>query len=89
MKQVYVVILETEPAFERQFPKVESERMANIIRDAVHAKSCSFLGPVPFRIMVARADDVASAEGEMREYVEEEFAKDIVVDKALVGDLAS
>jgi hypothetical protein len=72
-KQMYVVTLEVCPALSRYFPKVEAERMANIIRDAVRAKSCSFIGPVPFKIMVTKADEVAEASGEMREYVPEEF----------------
>jgi hypothetical protein len=49
--------------------------MANIIRDAVRAKSCSFVGPVPFKITVEQADEVASARGEMREYTPEEFGE--------------
>jgi len=72
-KQLFVVTLEVPPAFGRYFPRVEAERMANIIRDAVRAKSCSFLGPVPFKITVERADEVASANGEMREYAPDEF----------------
>ena len=65
--------IEVSPAFSCYFPKVEAERMANIIRDAVRAKSCSFMGPVPFKITVQRADETASASGEMREYVPGEF----------------
>ncbi len=72
-KQTYVVTLEVSPAFGLHFPKVEAERMANIIRDAVRAKSCSFMGPVPFKITVQRVDETASASGEMREYVSGEF----------------
>jgi hypothetical protein len=72
-KQMYVVTLEVCPALSCYFPKVEAERMANIIRDAVRAKSCSFIGPVPFKITVEQADEVASASGETREYVPEEF----------------
>ncbi len=47
--------------------------MANIIRDAVQDKSCSFTGPVPFTITVERADATALSRGEMREYSSEEF----------------
>lgn len=72
-KQLFVVTLEVPPAFSHYFPRVEAERMANIIRDAVRAKSCSFLGPVPFKITVERADETASASGEMRQYAPEEF----------------
>lgn len=72
-KQTYVVTLEVCPALSSYFPKVEAGRMADIIRDAVRAKSCSFIGPVPFKITVAKADEVASASGEMQEYVPEEF----------------
>jgi len=72
-KQLFVVTLEVCPALRCYFPKVEAERMANIIRDAVRAKSCSFIGPVPFKITVEQADEVASASGEMREYSPEEF----------------
>jgi hypothetical protein len=72
-RQLFVVTLEVAPAFSRCFPKVEAERMANIIRDAVRAKSCSFIGPVPFKITVERVGEAASASGEMREYKPEEF----------------
>ena len=72
-KQMYVVTLEVSPAFSRYLPGVEAERMANIIRDGVLAKSCSFIGPVPFKITVTKADEVAEARGEMREYVPEEL----------------
>lgn len=72
-KQMYVVTLEVSPDFGHRFPRVEAERMANIIRDAVRAKSCSFMGPVPFKITVQRADEKASASGEMREYAPGEF----------------
>jgi len=72
-RQLFVVTLEVVPAFGGCFPRVEAERMANIIRDAVRAKSCSFMGPVPFKITVERVDEVASAIGEMREYTPEEF----------------
>lgn len=82
-KQMYVVTLEVGPDFDCYFPRVEAERMANIIRDAVRAKSCSFLGPVPFTITVARTDEVASASGEMREYVPGEF--DEVPEESVAG----
>ena len=74
-RQLFVVTLEVPPAFGGCFPipRVEAERMANIIRDAVRAKSCSFMGPVPFKITVERVDEAASATGEMREYTPEEF----------------
>ena len=72
-RQLFVVTLEVSPAFGHCFPRVEAERMANIIRDAVRAKSCSFMGPVPFKITVERADEVASATGEMPEYTPDEF----------------
>jgi hypothetical protein len=74
-RQVYVVTLEVAPAFSRCFPKVEAERMANIIRDAVRAKSCSFIGPVPFKITVQPVGEAALASGEMREYTPEEFGE--------------
>ncbi len=72
-RQLFVVTLEVPPAVSHCFPRVEAERMANIIRDAVQAKSCSFMGPVPFKITVERVDEAASASGEMREYRAEEF----------------
>jgi len=72
-RQLFVVTLEVPPAVSHCFPRVEAERMANIIRDAVQAKSCSFMGPVPFKITVERVDEAASASGEMREYSAEEF----------------
>ena len=72
-KQMFVVTLEVAPPFDRYFPMVEAERMANIIRDAVQAKSCSFIGPVPFKITVVRSDETASVSGETREYTTKEF----------------
>jgi hypothetical protein len=72
-RQLFVVALEVPPAFGRYFPRVEAERMAVIIRDGVRAKSCSFMGPVPFKITIERADEVASANGEMHEYVPGDF----------------
>ncbi|OIP27611.1 MAG: hypothetical protein COW22_01855 [Chloroflexi bacterium CG15_BIG_FIL_POST_REV_8_21_14_020_46_15] len=72
-RQLFVVTLEVPPAVSHCFPRVEAERMANIIRDAVQAKSCSFMGPVPFKLTVERVDEAASASGEMREYTPEEF----------------
>ena len=72
-RQLFVVTLEVPSAVSHCFPRVEAERMANIIRDAVQAKSCSFMGPVPFKITVERVDEAASASGEMREYRAEEF----------------
>jgi len=68
-KQVYVVTLEVPPPFDRYFPEVEAERMADAIRDGVQAKSCSFMGPVLFKVTVAKADGVASANGEVPRYV--------------------
>lgn len=72
-KQLFVVTLEVPLPFSNRFPKVDAERMATIIRDAVQDKSCSFTGPVPFTITVERADAMALSRGEMREYSPEEF----------------
>jgi hypothetical protein len=72
-KQTFVVTLETLPPFDQYFPKVEAERIASIIRDGLEARSCSFMGPVPFKICVERADGMASASGKMREYSPGEF----------------
>ena len=74
-KQLFVVTLEVPPPFSNRFPRVDAERMANIIRDAVQDKSCSFTGPVPFTITVERADTAALSRGEMREYSPEEFGE--------------
>lgn len=72
-KQTFVVTLEVSLPFAQYFPRIEAERMANIIRDAVQAKSCSFMGPVPFGITVKRAGEMASASGQMRGYSPEGF----------------
>lgn len=72
MKQTFIVTLEVDGSIEH-FPRVEAERMANIIRDGVAAKSCSFLGPVSFDIICQRGDESATASGEMRQYSPEEF----------------
>jgi len=73
LKQRFIVTLEIPSPFDRYFPRVEAERMANIIRDGVEAKSVSFTGVTPFRIRVERTDEAASASGQMREYSPEEF----------------
>ncbi len=44
-KQMFVVTLEVLSSFDRYFPRLEAERMANIIRDGVQAKSCKFHRP--------------------------------------------
>lgn len=72
-RQLFVVTLEVSPDASDCFPRVEAERMANIICDAVQAKSCSFMGPVPFKITVERVNEAASTSGEMKEYKAEEF----------------
>lgn len=74
-RQLFVVTLEVPSSVGERFPRVEAERMAGIIRDAVRDKSCSFAGPVPFKITVERADEAASVSGEMREYTPEEFGE--------------
>lgn len=73
-KQMFIVTLEVPSAFDCYFPRLEAERMANIIRDGVRGKSCSFIGPVPFKVSVARVDEAALASGKMREYIPEESA---------------
>jgi hypothetical protein len=72
-KQTFILTLVAPPAFDCYFPRVEAERMANIIRDAIQHKSCSFIGPVPFTIVVERTDDAAEVAGEMPEYVEDKL----------------
>jgi len=72
-KQTFVVTLETFWPFDQVFPKVEAEWMALAIRDAIQAKSCSFLGPAPFRISVGRMEEESQASGRVPEYSPEEF----------------
>ena len=72
-KQMFIVTLEVPSAFDCYFPRLKAEGMANIIRDGVRGKSCSFIGPVPFKVSVARVDEAASVSGKMREYTSEEF----------------
>jgi hypothetical protein len=69
---MFVVTLEVLSAFDRYFPRLEAERMANIIRDGVRAKSCSFIGLVPFKVTVAQIGETDSASGETRKYIPEE-----------------
>jgi len=73
LKQIFMVTLEVPAPFDQHFPRIEAERMPNIIRGGVIAKSYSFVGPVPFTIRCERDDEVASASGEMREYSLELF----------------
>lgn len=72
-KQTFVVTLDVLAPFDRSFPRIEAERLAKIIRDGVEAKSCSFIGSIPFRISVERTDEAALASGKVREYPTEEF----------------
>ena len=71
-KQTFVVTLEIIPPFDQYSPRIEAERMANIIRHGVETKSCSFVGAVPFRITVARVGEIATARGKMQEYPSQE-----------------
>jgi hypothetical protein len=72
-KQTFVLTLEILAPFDQCFPRMEAERLANIIRDGVEAKSCSFVGSIPFRISVERTDEAALASGKVQEYPTEEF----------------
>lgn len=69
-KQTFILTLVPEPKVDCYFPRVEAERMANIICEAIEHKSCSFIGPVPFTITVARIDESADAAGVVHEYLE-------------------
>ena len=64
-KLMFVVTLEIPTPFDQSLPKVEAERMANIIRDSVEAKSVSFMGPIPFTLRVERTDEAASTSGQV------------------------
>ena len=75
LKQTFVVTLEVPSPFERYFPQVEAQWMASTFRDGVEAKSVSFTGPVPFKIIVERAGAASTASGQMRVYSAEEFEK--------------
>ncbi len=72
-KQTFVLTLDILPAFDRCFPRIEAERLASIVRDGVEAKSCSFVGSIPFMISVEGTDEAALASGKVREYPTEEF----------------
>lgn len=87
-KQTFVVTLEVLPPFDRYFPKVEAERVAVILCEGVEAKSCSFLGEVPFTVYVERTEDTASASGKMREYTPEDFKEVEALQEHLSGSLA-
>lgn len=69
LKQTFVVTLVVPAPFESCFPRVEAEHMAFIIRDAVRAITRSRVGPVPFNVEVSSYDDVASAGGEIGQYM--------------------
>jgi len=66
LKQTFVVTLEIPTPFDRYLPKVEVERIANIIRDGVKAKSASFMGSIPFTLRVERTDEEALKCGQIR-----------------------
>ena len=80
LKQTFVVALEIPCPFDRYFPRVEAQWMANMVRDGIEAKSVSFTGAVPFKIVVERVGEVSTASGQMREYSAEAFEK---VEKAI------
>jgi hypothetical protein len=86
LTQTFVVTLEVPSPFDWHFPRVEAERMANIIRDGVEAKSVSFMGTTPFRIRVERTDEAASVSGQMREYSPDEFPE---VEEAVRGQVTT
>ena len=73
LKQTFVVTLEVPSPFDRHFPRVEARWMANMVRDGIEARSVSFTGVVPFKIVVERTDEASTAPGRMREYSAEEF----------------
>jgi len=86
-KQTFVVTLEVFPPFDGQFPRVEAGRMAGIIRDGIEAKSCSFIGAIPFNISVERVDEEATAAGQIQEDLSEELGESGVTAQAPVRTL--
>lgn len=83
-KQTYIVTLEVPTPYDRRFPKIEVDRMATIIRGGIMAKSCSFVGPVPFTIQCELASDSATALGHLKEYSAEVFEESTPVVSQLV-----
>lgn len=75
LRQTFVVTLEIPSPFERYFPRVEAQWMANMVRDGIEAKSVSFTGAVSFRIVVEKVAEASSAAGQIREYSAAEFEK--------------
>lgn len=88
-KQSYIVTLEVPAPYDRRFPKIEVERMATIIRGGIMAKSCSFVGPVPFTIRCELAGDSATALGHLKEYSAEAFEEPSPVVSQLVNSRSS
>ncbi len=86
-KQTFVVTLEVPAAFEWHFPRVEASRMADIIRDGVEAKSCSFVGAIPFKISVERVNEAAIADGRIPEDMSEELEETEEMIKASIKSL--
>ena len=72
-KQLFIVTLEVPPPFSSNFPKMDAERMTNIIRDAMRARTWSFNGWVPFKITVTKDGKEVSASGEIPEHVLSKF----------------
>ena len=73
--QTFVVTLELPSPFDRYFPRLEAERMADIIREGFEARSVSLMGPVQFTLRVERAAEAASVSGHMREYSPKDFER--------------
>jgi hypothetical protein len=88
-KQSYIVTLEVPAPYDRRFPEIEAERMATIIRGGIMAKSCSFVGPVPFTIRCEVTGDSATALGHLKEYSTEVFEEPSPVVSQLVNTRSS
>ena len=72
-EEVFEVKVQAPSRFYRHIPKVDAEGLALTIRDALRAKSRGFVGPAPFKITVKWCDKLASANGEIGQYLPELF----------------
>ncbi len=68
-KQSYLISVELPARYGCFLPRLETVRLANIIRDAVAARSWTFKESVPFRITVQADGEAISVSGEVPRHV--------------------
>lgn len=73
MQQSFIIMLETPEELDRLFPDISADQMSVIVRDGLIAKSCSFMGEMPFRLQCQSIGLPVSSFGKMREFNDDDF----------------